>query len=153
MSTHRFFTPLKIVTLVTALTCGAGLRATPITVAPAPAGPDAGQHGFKHAAFRDSAEADQLRNAYRILATGDHDYKGHRAKAMHAVEEAGKPLGMDLAGDLKDRSPQPLSDEKLREAKDLLTQVLESSEVKDQKHVVKHLNEAVHQLQTALIIR
>ena len=116
-------------------------------VEPAPA---LSQGGFQVVAFRDSAEADMLRQAYRILATGDHDYNGHRIKAMHAVEAAGKLLDMDLAGDLKDRTPQPLSDDKLREAQGHITQVLGSAEVKDQKRVVKHLNEAVNQINTAL---
>ena len=94
-----------------------------------------------------------LRQAYRTLATGDHDYDGHRVKAMHAVEAAGKLLGMDLAGDLKDRTPQPLSDDKLREAQGLITQVLGSAEVKGQKRVVKHLNPAIDHINTALKIR
>jgi len=103
--------------------------------------------------FRDSTEAGLLRRAYVILATGDHDYKGHRAKAMQAVEAAGKLLDMDLAGDLKDRSPQVLSDDKLREAQQLITQVLGSAEVKGQKHIVKHLTEAVDQISEALSVR
>src|SRR5262245_26512764 len=56
--------------------------------------------------FSDTAEAVKLRRVYLILATGDHDYKGHRVKAMHSVEAAGKLLGMDLGGDLKDRTSQ-----------------------------------------------
>jgi hypothetical protein len=72
---------------------------------------------------------------------------------MHAVERAGKLLDMDLAGDLKGRTPQPLSDDKLREAQGLITQVLGSAEVKDQKRITKHLNEAVSQINTALTVR
>jgi len=93
-----------------------------------------------------------LRDAYSILSTGDHDYQGHRVKAMHAVEAGAKLLGMDLAGDLKDRTPQKLSDEKLRQAQSLISQVLASAAVKDQKRVVKHLNKAVTEINTALSI-
>jgi hypothetical protein len=100
-----------------------------------------------------SAEAGTLHRIYHLLATGDHDYKGHRAKAMHAVEAAAKLLKLDLSADLKDKTPQVLSDDKLREAKGQLHNVVGAAAVKDQKRVVKHLNEAIEQLNTALAIR
>ena len=110
-------------------------------------------HGhFQSVAFRDSAEAGMLRRAYHILATGDHDYKGHRVGAMHAVEAAGNLLGMDLKGDDKDREPQPLSDAKLREARGLLQNVLGAAGVKAQKRVVRHINKAIKQINVALSI-
>jgi hypothetical protein len=60
---------------------------------------------------------------------------------------------LDVAGDLKDRTPQALSDARLQEAQGLLNRVLESAEVKGQKKVVKHLNEAVNQINVALQVR
>jgi hypothetical protein len=104
-------------------------------------------------AFSDSAEAGMLRNAYIILATGDHDYKGHRVRAMHAVEAAGKLLNMDLSGDVKNRQPQVLSDDKLREASGLLSSVLGSSEVKGQARITKRINEAINQIDMALSLK
>jgi hypothetical protein len=153
MKRQPLYTGLKVAALVTALTSGASLRAATLPAGPLAAAPAASQGMFQDVAFRDSAEAGMLRRAYTILATGDHDYKGHRVKAMHAVERAGKLLDMDLAGDLKGRTPQPLSDDKLREAQGLITQVLGSAEVKDQKRITKHLNEAVSQINTALTVR
>lgn len=91
-----------------------------------------------------------LHRAYRILATGDHDYKGHRVKAMHQVEAAAKLLGLDLAGDAKGGKPQILSDDKLREARGLLGKVLESAEVKGQPRISKHITEAINQINDAL---
>ena len=145
-------TGLKVAALVTALSSGAALCAAtlPATTALASPGPSPGL--FQQVAFTDSAEAGMLRRAYSILATGDHDYKGHRVRAMHAVERAGKLLGLDLAGDLKDRTPQALSDDKLREAQGLITQVLGSAEVKKQKRVLRNLNEASNQINTALSV-
>lgn len=142
---------LKIATLI-AFSC----YARPIVLAATPSAmpvPAAGGQLLLPVSFADSAEAGMLRSAYHILATGDHDYRGHRAKAMHAVESAGKLLGMNLAEDLKDKSPQKLSDEKLREAQGLINQVLASAEVKGQSKVVKHLTAAVDQINTALHIR
>jgi len=94
-----------------------------------------------------------LQNAYDILATGDHDYSGHRVKALHAVKMAAKLLGLNLAGDDKFRQPQPLSDAKLREAQGLLQNVLGNAEVMNQKRVVKHLTEAINQISIALSIK
>jgi hypothetical protein len=144
---------LAIAGLAAGLTCGTAARATTTPATPLLNPVGASQGGFELAGFRDSAEADMLRNAYRTLATGDHDYRGHRVKAMRAVEAAGKLLGLNLAGDLRERTPQPLSDEKLREAQGLITRVLESAEVKGQKRVVKHLNTAIQHINTALSIR
>jgi hypothetical protein len=153
MNTQHFYTSLKVAALVTAFACSPNLRATTIPPATTPGDPTMTQGGFATVAFRDSAEANMLRNAYQILATGDHDYKGHRVRAMHAVERAGKLLGIDLAGDLKDRQPQPLSDDKLREAQGLIAQVLGAAEVKNQKRITKHLNVAVNEINTALTVR
>ena len=123
------------------------------TLTPQPLGGVAVQGQFQPVAFSDSAEAGMLQNAYDILATGDHDYKGHRAKAMHAVKVAAGLLGMTLKGDDKDRQPQPLSDAKLREAQGLLQNVLGNAEVMNQKRVVKHLTEAINQINIALSIK
>ena len=139
-------------TSVLAVSIALGLAARAATsVSPqALAGTAVSQNEFTTIAFSDSKEADKLRRAYAILATGDHDYKGHRIKAMRAVEAAVKLLGMNLGGDLKDRTPQALSDDKLREAQGLISEVLTSAEVKDQDRIVKRLNEAVNQINDAL---
>ena len=110
-------------------------------------------HTVNAAAFHDSAEAGMLREAYHTLATADHDYSGHRIKAMHAVEAAGKLLGLNMKGDLKDREPQAISDAKLRAAKSQLSSVLNAAEVKDQKPIVKHLAKAISELNTALALK
>ena len=139
-------TSVIAVSLALGLTARAATSVSPQTLT----GTAVSQNEFTPVAFSDSAEAVKLRRAYTILATGDHDYKGHRVKAMRAVEAAGKLLGMDLSGDLKDRTPQILSDDKLREAQGLITEVLGSAEVKDQDRIVKRLTEAVNQINAAL---
>ena len=94
-----------------------------------------------------------LQNAYLILATGNHDYKGHRVKAMQHIEAAAKLLGVTLSGDAKDKQPQPLSDAKLREAQGLLQNVLGAAEVKNETRISKHINAAIDHINTALSIR
>jgi hypothetical protein len=153
MSTHYLSKTAKLVALSAVLAYGANVHATTTPTAQTLGTPLTSQNEFQPMAFSSSAEAGMLHQAYQILATGDHDYKGHRVHAMHAVEAAGKLLGLDLSGDLKDRQPQPLSDAKLRQAQSLISNVLASAEVKDQKRVTKHLNEAVSQINIALSIK
>jgi hypothetical protein len=152
MNPKFFSTSIKAAVLVTALSCGANLYAITTPSAQPLAGVDAGPSLFETIAFSDSAEAGMLHRAYHILATGDHDYHGHRARAMHQVEDAAKLLGLDLSGDRKDREKQVLSDDKLREARGLISNVLASAAVKDQKKVVNHLTAAVNQINTALSV-
>jgi hypothetical protein len=104
-------------------------------------------------AFNNSTEAGMMHRAYHILATGDHDYKGHRVAAMHRIEAAAKLLGVDLSGDLKDKEKQVLSDDKLREAQGLLRNVLGASAVKGQKRIEKHINGAIDEINAALSVR
>lgn len=100
--------------------------------------------------FSDTAEADLLHRAYRILATGDHDYAGHRVKAMNQLHKAAVMLGLDLTGDDKDRTKQVLSDDKLREARGLLQNVLGASAVKSRKRIARHINRAIEEIDAAL---
>lgn len=151
-STH-ISNSIKAAVLVTALSCGASLHAVTIPTPVPVNGIEAGQSQFEAVAFSNSAEADMLRRAYRILATGDHDYDGHRVKAMRQVEAAGTRLGIDLKGDLKDHEKQVISNDKLREARDLLNNVLGAAEVKKQPRIAKHLTEAINQIDIALSVR
>jgi hypothetical protein len=153
MNTKYLKTTAKSAVFVTVLSCVVGLRAATPAMTRTLSGLVASPNQFQTVAFSDSAEAGMLRSAYIILATGDHDYKGHRVRAMHQIEAAAKLLGMNLSGDAKDKQSQPLSDAKLREAQGLLQNVLGSSEVKSQKRVSKHIVEAINQLSIALSIR
>jgi hypothetical protein len=152
MNIHSYSNSLKVAALAVALTYGVGARAATIP-ATVTFTPGVGQGSFQEVSFRDRPEADMLRRAYQILATGDHDYKGHRAKAMQEVEEAGRMLDMDLHGDLKDHKPQFLSDDKMREAKGLLEHVLDASEVKGQERISKHVRGALDEIHIALDVR
>jgi hypothetical protein len=153
MNTKYLKTAAKAAVFVTVLAWGVNLRAATPATTQTSSSSVAVQNQFQTVAFSDSAEAGMLQNAYLILATGDHDYKGHRVRAMHQIEAAAKLLGMNLSGDAKDKQPQPLSDAKLREAQGLLQNVLGAAEVKNQERVTKHITNAVNQINTALSIR
>jgi len=153
MNTKHLKTASKTAVFITILAYGVNLRAATPATTQTSSGSAAVQNQFQTVAFSDSAEAGMLQNAYLILATGDHDYKGHRMKAMHQIEAAAKLLGMNLSGDAKDKQPQSLSDAKLREAQGLLQNVLGAAEVKNEKRVTKHITEAINQINIALSIR
>jgi hypothetical protein len=152
-NTKHLKTAAKAAVFVTVLAWGVSLRAATPATTQTLNGSIVVQNQFQTVAFSDSAEAGMLQNAYLILATGNHDYKGHRVKAMKQIEAAAKLLGVTLSGDAKDRQPQPLSDAKLREAQGLLQNVLGAAEVKDQKRITKHINAAIDHINTALSIR
>jgi hypothetical protein len=89
-----------------------------------------------------------------ILAVADHDYKGHRVKAMKAIEAACKLLGTDISGQGRGHEQQPISDEQLRQVLATIEQVRGSLAVAGtQPKVVKHLDVAISQLTTALSIK
>lgn len=94
-----------------------------------------------------------MHHAYRILASGDHDYHGHRAAAMNQIHKAADLLGLDLRGDDKAREKQVLSDDRLREARGLLQNVLASAEVKSQKRISHHIELAIREIDLALRTR
>ena len=120
--------------------------ATPQALTVAPAAP----YQFETVVFSDSAEAGMLHRAYHILATGDHDYRGHRAEAMKQVKKAADLLGYDLGGDDQYHEKQFLSDDKMREARDLLNHVLGAAEVKGQEKISKHIDAAISEIDAAL---
>lgn len=105
---------------------------------------------FATVRFSDSKEAEMLHRAYRIVASSDRDYHGHRGEAMHQIEKAAELLGMDLKGDEKDREKQSLSDDQLRDARELLQKVRNASEVKDQNRITDHLDAAIKEIDAAL---
>jgi hypothetical protein len=151
-TTHYSYT-IKAAILAAALSTSANLRAVTSGTLPLADNSRVGEIQLQTVTFSDSAEAGMLRRAYRILATGDHDYKGHRVKAMHAVEAAAKLLGVSLRGDGERHEKQVLSDERLREAQGLITQVLGAAEVKNEVRVTRHLDMALKHLNLALAIR
>ena len=153
MNTNYLAKSVKLAALAAVLSYGTSLHATTSTTPPALNVSIAGQNEFQPMTFSDSQEAGMLHRAYRILATGDHDYKGHRVRAMHQIEAAAKLLGLDLSGDLKDRQPHVLSDDKMREASGLISSVLNSAAVKDQTRIVKHLTDAVNQINAGLSVK
>ncbi len=143
---------MKTAIFLTILTCGVSLQAATLSTPQTMKDGVTSQSRFQTVAMGHFSEARALTSAYLILATGDRDYKGHRAKAMHQVETAAKLLGMDIRSEAKGHKPQALSDARLRDARGLLEKVLGAAEVKGQPRISKHITEAIHQINFALTI-
>ncbi len=153
MNTNHLKTAAKSAVLVTVLACGINLCAATSSMPQTLSGSVTSQNPFQTVAMGNFSEARTLTSAYIILATGDRDYKGHRVKAMHQIEAAAKLLDMNIIDSAKGHQPQALSDDKLREARELLEKVLGAAEIKGQPRISKHINEAISQINEALTIR
>lgn len=90
-----------------------------------------------------------LNQAYVLLSSADHDYKGHRIHAMHTIKAAARELGVKLSGDGSGGENQGTSDSQLRSAQSLLQQAVTGLAGKPKRHVA----EAIKQLNIALTIK
>ena len=140
---------LSLSTLITVLGSASVLAVTPPQTATVKA-PAFASVQFQTIDFNGSPEADMLHHAYRILASGDHDYHGHRMAALHEIHKAADMLGVDLTADDRDHEKQVLSDDRLREARGLLKSVLGNAEVKGQDRISHHIKLAIREIDLAL---
>lgn len=140
----------KMISLATAVTLLSGTGLLAMTSPQTPITPAFPNPHFERTAFSDSAEAGMMHRAYRILASGDHDYHGHRLAAMEQIKKAADLLGVDLHGDEGTHDRQFLSDDRLREARGLLKHVLNASEVKSQDRIAHHVQAAIDEIDHAL---
>ena len=90
-----------------------------------------------------------LSQAYADLSQADHDYKGHRVRAMKQIEHAAKELGFTLSGTGHGHEAQVTSDDQLRAAQGLLQQAVSGLPPRAQEHVQK----AIEQISVALSIK
>ncbi len=111
----------------------------------------AGAYGARPA---NPADVQAVTQAYRLLEQADHDYQGHRAKAMKHLHQAGKVLGVMLKGDGKTKEQQGTSDELLKQAQTVL-QKFSASGASGARHnkAMTHIQNALGELNTALSIK
>lgn len=152
MDTNKKYRVVSTAAVLGAILACANLQAAPVS--PHTTTDNSVEAGQLHrGAYNDTAEADNLRNAYRLLSQGGNDYNGHRAKAMEHLEAAAKLLGTDLKGasaTAKEQVSQETSESNLQQAKTLLQNVEGTSEVKNQPRVAKHIRQAISQIDDAL---
>src|SRR5580704_4611193 len=79
------------------------------------------------------ADVTAVVQAYRVLELADHDYQGHRVKAMEHLRKAGLILGVSLKGNGQGREQQGDSDTQLKQAQTMLQQ-MSKSKVAGRRH-------------------
>ena len=89
----------------------------------------------------DDVKRHKLRHAYWLLEQADRDYGGHKGKAMEEIRRAGKIMGIDLHGEGYGGEHQPWSDERLREALQLLVDIVDTRHVHEHEHIWKAIKE------------
>jgi sugar phosphate isomerase/epimerase len=94
-----------------------------------------------------------IEQALNTLAMADHDYKGHRAKAMHSLEAALKELGTDVADHGSGKQTQSVSDSELRAAQRQVARAANIASAYGQTAVVDHLTHAVDEIGKALDVK
>ena len=95
--------------------------------------------------------ANLLAEAYLLLSRTDHDYQGHRTRAMRQTSAAANLLGVTLHDDGVRGEDRLTSDEQVRKAQALLEQA--SSFYAGRPKVLQHVNAAHRQVLVALNTR
>ena len=96
---------------------------------------------------------EELVHAYWLVKTANKDYAGHRAAALHAIENAGHNLGMKLEGGLPEKERQWKSDAQLEEALRILRDSRDKLEESDRQKTANHVEHAIQELDKALKAR
>jgi predicted ABC-class ATPase len=99
------------------------------------------------------SEVSLLSQAYSTLAKADRDYAGHRKKAMKEITTACDLLGRGISTSGGKNQRQSVSDNELRAAQRIIQRVRDVAEEKDQQEVVKHLENAVQEIDSALKVK
>jgi len=143
----RFFVSAAVLTLV--LSFGVNLRAQPAASANSWPAARSSAHTNSPAATGSSTATGMLSQAYAALSGADHDYQGHRIRAMRQIAAAARELGINLQGDGQAQEQQAASDQQLRTAQSLLQQAVTGLPERAKRHVER----AIEQLSVALSIK
>jgi hypothetical protein len=156
MSLQRYLVPVAVIALSVSSVATAGNRANRRAVRASRPYRAAAVNPYVSVGYRGAAttgDVQSLTQAYSTLASADHDYQGHRVKAMEAIKKAAKLMGQKITGEGKVKEPQALSDAQLRGVQSTLQKVKSSVGGRRQQRVVQHINDALQHLSVALSIK
>ena len=143
----RFFLSTAVLALF--LSVGMTLRAQPATTTGSGTAVKSTSPTKSSTTGNTSAATGLLSQAYAALSGADHDYQGHRIRAMRQIEAAAKELGTTLQGDGQGQEQQGASDQQLHTAQGLLQQALTGLPERAKRHIER----AIEQLSVALSIK
>jgi hypothetical protein len=92
----------------------------------------------------------ELVHAYALLKNANHNYEGHRARAMEHIQAAGKAINLKLEGDASEREHQWKSDQMLAEARHLLYHARGAFEAHDRDLAAAHVDKAIEEIDRAI---
>src|SRR5580765_7708430 len=92
----------------------------------------------------------ELVHAYVLLKHANHNYEGHRARALEHIQAAGKALNLNLEGDNNERERQWKSDQMMTEARHLLFHARDSFERHDRDVAAAHVDKAIEEIDRAI---
>lgn len=92
----------------------------------------------------------ELLHAYVLIKHANHNYEGHRARALEHVEAAGKALDLNLEGDVNNHERQWKSDQMMAEARHLLFHARGSFERQDRDRAATHVDRAIEEIDRAI---
>jgi hypothetical protein len=92
----------------------------------------------------------ELVHAYVLLKHANHDYEGHRARALEHIQAAGKALDLKLEGDTDTHERQWKSDQLMAEARQLLFHARSSFEGHDRERAANHVDRAIEEIDRAV---
>jgi hypothetical protein len=93
---------------------------------------------------------DEIIHAFVLLKHANHDYNGHRTKAIEHVQAAGRALNLKLEGGASERERKWESDQSLAEARNLLFHARSAFEAHDRELAVKHVDRAIEEIDSGL---
>ena len=96
------------------------------------------------------APRQEIVHAYVLLKHANHDYNGHRARALEQVEAAARALDLKLEGDASERERKWQSDEMLAEARHLLYHVRDTFEARDRERAANRVDKAISEIDAAI---
>jgi hypothetical protein len=92
----------------------------------------------------------ELVHAYVLIKHANHNYEGHRARALEHLQAAGKALNLNLEGDANERERQWQSDQMLAEARHLLYHARGAFERHDRDIAAAHVDKAIDEIDRAI---
>jgi hypothetical protein len=104
---------------------------------------------FGARAYAESAR-EEIVHAFILLKHANHDYGGHRAKAIEHVQAAGRAMNLKLEGGPSERERKWESDQSLAEARTLLVHARGAFEADDRELAAKHVDRAIEEIDGGL---
>jgi hypothetical protein len=149
---------MKLLSLPKFVSAAAFLAVLPLGISrahaiSAPASPDSNGAVWQQAPVERMAWTEEkrhkLRHAFWLLEQADRDYHGHKDAALKEIKKAGDLMGLDLHGEGYGGARQKWSDERLREARQALDDIVDKSAGREHKHI----RAAIHEIDRALEVR